>query len=46
MVSHKNYNLHVNEDFYVFLTSKLIACSIVGFTQSFACLLTKSAHIY
>ena len=52
MVSHKKYNLNVNEDFdVVFLTSKLIACFIDGFTsgmnsQSIAYLLHESAHIY
>ena len=32
MVSHKNYNLKVNEDFVIFLTSKSITCFIDGFT--------------
>ena len=30
MVSHKNYNLHVIEDFVVLLTSKLITWFIDG----------------
>ena len=51
MVSHKNYNLNVNEDFVMFLTSKLITCFIDGFTsgmksQTIAYLLIGSAHIY
>jgi hypothetical protein len=51
MVSHKNYNLNVNEDFVIVLTSKLIMCSINDFTsgmksQSIAYLLIGSAHIY
>ena len=51
MVSHKNYNLNVNEDFAMFLTSKLIMCFIDGFTsgmksQSIAYILIGSAHIY
>jgi hypothetical protein len=50
MVSHKNYNLNVDEDFVMFLTSKLITCFIDGFTsgmktQSIAYLLIESAHI-
>ena len=32
VVSDKNYNLNGNEDFVMFLTSKLITCSIDGFT--------------
>ena len=32
MVSHKNYNLNANEDFVIFLTSKLITCFIGDFT--------------
>ena len=32
MVSRKNYNLNANEDFVIFLTSKLITCFIGGFT--------------
>ena len=47
----QNYNLNVNEDFVMFLTSKLITCFIDGFTsgmksQSIAYLLIGSAHIY
>ena len=48
MVSHKNYNLNVNEDFVMFSTSRLITCFIDGFTfgmksQSIVCLLIGSA---
>src|ERR1700738_3562495 len=32
IVSDKNYNLSGNEDFVIFLTSKLITCFIDGFT--------------
>ena len=32
IVSHKNYKLSANEDFVIFLTSKLITCFIGGFT--------------
>jgi hypothetical protein len=51
MLNHKIYNLDINEDFVIFLTSKLISCSIDGFTfkmkfQSTAYLLSGSAHIY
>ena len=51
MVSHKTYNLNINEDFVFFFTSKLITCFIDGFTsrmksQSIAHLLVGSAHIY
>ena len=51
MVSHKNYNLNVNKDFVICLTSKLITCFIDGFTsgtksQSIANVLIGSAHIY
>ena len=51
MVSHKNYNLNVNEDFVMFLTSKLITCFIDGFTsrmksQSISYILIGSTHIY
>ena len=51
MVSYKNYNLNVNEDFVMFLTSKLITCFIDGFTsgmksRSIASLLIGNAHIY
>ena len=51
MVSHKNYNLSTNEDFVIFLTSKLITCCIGGFTlkmkfKSIAYLLNGSEHIY
>src|ERR1700738_420510 len=47
----QNYNLNVNEDFVMFLTSKLITCFIDGFTsgiksQSIAYLLIGSTHIY
>ena len=50
MVSHKNSNLNVNEDFVMFLTSKLITCLIDGFTsrmksQSIVYFLIGSAHI-
>ena len=33
MVRYKNYNLNVNEEFVMFLTSKLITCFIDGFTS-------------
>ena len=51
MVSHKDYNLNVNEDFVMFLTSKLLTCFIDGFTsgmnsQSIAYSLIGSAQIY
>ena len=51
MVSHKNYNLNVYEDFVIFLTSKLSTFFIDGFasgmkSHSIAYLLIKSAHIY
>ena len=51
MVSHKNYNLNVNEDFVIFLTSKLRTSFIDGFasgmkSHSIAYLLIGSAHIY
>ena len=51
MVSHKNYNLNVNEDFVIFLTSKLITYFIDGFTWNeipinFIFLLIGSTHIY
>ena len=51
MISHTNYNLNVNDDFVNFWTSKLSTCFIDGFTsgmksQSIACLLIGSAHIY
>ena len=50
MVSHKNYNLNVVEDFVNVLTSKLIVCFIDGFTsgmksQSIVYFLIGSAHI-
>ena len=50
MVSHKNYNLNVNEDFVMFSTSKLITCYIDSFTsimksQSIAYLL-NGMYIY
>ena len=50
MVSHKNYNLSANEDFVIFLTSKLITCSIDEFTlemkfYSIVYLLNESEHI-
>ena len=51
MVSHKIYNLNVNKDKVMFLTSKLVARFIYGFisemkSQSIAYLLLGSAHIY
>jgi hypothetical protein len=51
MVSHKNYYLSANKGFVIFLTSKLIACSIGGFTlkmksESIAYLLNGSEHIH
>ena len=51
IVSHKNYNLSVNEGFVIFLTSKLIKCFIDGFTlkmksQSTAHLLNESKHVF
>ena len=50
-MNHKNDNLNVNEDFVIFLTSKLITCFIDGFTsgmksQSIIYLLIGSAPIY
>ena len=49
MVSQKNYNLNANEDFVLFLTSKLIICFNDSFTlkrksQSIAYLLNGSDH--
>src|SRR5450631_1750901 len=32
IVRNKNYNLNANEDFVIFLTSKLITCFLGGFT--------------
>ena len=51
MVSHKNYNLSVNEGCVIFVTSKLIACFIDGFTSKkisrlIAYLLHGNEHIY
>ena len=51
MVSHKNHNLGANENFVIFLTFKMITCSIGGFTlkmksQSNAYLVNESEHIY
>ena len=51
MVSRKNYKLSANEDFVIFLTSKLIACFNSGFTlkmksKSIAYLLNGSEQIY
>jgi hypothetical protein len=51
MVIHKNYNLNANEDFVIFLTSKLITCFIDNFTlgmksQSILYLLRGSVHIH
>src|ERR1700738_2815734 len=37
IVSDKNYNLNGNEDFVIFLTSKLITCFIGGFTLKMKC---------
>ena len=50
MISHKIYNLNVNEDFVIFRPPKLTTCFIDGFTsgmksQSIAYLLLGSAHI-
>jgi hypothetical protein len=50
-VSHTNYNLNVNEDFVIFMTSKLSTCFIDGFifemkSQSIVYLLLKSVYIY
>ena len=50
-ISYKKFNVNVNEDFVMFLISKLIACFINGFTfgmksQSIAWLPIGSAHIY
>ena len=47
MVSHENSKLNDNEDFVIFLISKLITCFIDGFTlilksQSIAYLLNES----
>ena len=49
MVSHKNYDLNGNEDYVVFLTSKLITYITDSFTsrtksQSIAYLLSGSVH--
>ena len=46
----QNYNFNVNEDFVMFLTSKLIMCFINGFTsemksQPIVYLLNGSEHI-
>jgi hypothetical protein len=51
MVSHKNYNLNVDEDFVIFLTSKLIMFLVGGFTSGMqshlmAYLVGGNAHIY
>ena len=51
MISHKNFNVNVNENFVMFLISKLITYFINGFTsrmksQLIAYLLIRSAHIY
>ena len=50
MISHINYNPNVNEDFVMFLTSKLVLCFIDDFTsgmkpRSIAYILIGSAHI-
>ena len=51
MISHKNHNLIANEDFVIFLTSKLIIYFIDGFTlkiksQSIDYLLKRGEHRY
>jgi hypothetical protein len=51
MISYKNKNFNVNEDFVMFLISRLITCFINGSTsgmksQSIAYLPIGSAHIY
>ena len=49
MVSQKYYNLNANEDFVMFLTSKLITCFIDGFTskrKSQSCLFTQWKWTY
>ena len=51
MVSHKNYHLDVNEDFFISLISKSITYFIDGFilgtkSQSIACLRSGSKHIH
>ena len=51
MINYKNYNFNVDEDFVMFLISKLITCFINGSTsgmksQSIAYLPIGSAHIY
>ena len=51
MVRLKNYNFNVNEDFVMFLISKLITCFITGSTsgmksQSIACLSTNWMYTY
>ena len=51
MVSYKDYNPNINEDFVMFLTPKLITCFIDCFisgmtSQSFAYLLIGSAHTH
>jgi hypothetical protein len=47
----QNYSLTANEDFVMFLTSKLITCFIDGFTlgmksQANAYSQSQSAHVY
>ena len=51
MVSHKSYSINANEDFEMFLTSKLITCFIDTFTsgmksKSISSLLIESTHMY
>ena len=51
MVSHKNYNLNVNQGFVIFSTSKLFTCFNGDFTstmklQSIVHLLNGNEHIY
>ena len=51
MVSHKNYNLSVNEGFVIILTSKVVTSFIGGFTlimkfQSSVYVLNGSEHVY
>ena len=51
MVSHKNYNLSVDEGFVLYPTSKLITRFIEGFTlgmksQSISYILNESEHIH
>jgi hypothetical protein len=51
MVTHKNYNLNVEDDIVICLTSKLVTCLIDGVTlemksHAIASLLSGSGHVY